>query len=50
MTKQEFWKSIAEAMCSCNKCPARFDKENNCRDGCAKALQEVYERLERESN
>lgn len=50
MTKQEFWEYIAEAIYSCNKCPVRFDKErNNCSAGCAKSLQEAYERLERES-
>lgn len=46
MTKQEFWESIAEAIYSCNKCPARFDKDRNCSAGSAKSLQEAYERLE----
>jgi hypothetical protein len=54
MTKQEFWTLIASCLEYCDGCPVEAQrKDNNSRDcykDCAKALQEVYERLERESN
>ena len=52
MTKQEFWRAMAESIYSCKYCPAKPDKNNKCCKGCgcAKSLQEFYERLEREGN
>jgi hypothetical protein len=54
MTKREFWTFVAACLKGCDGCPVEAQrKDNNSRDcykDCAKALQEVYERLERESN
>lgn len=44
MTKQEFWDAVGESL---YQCP--LDKDS-CNKDCNICLQEIYERLERESN
>ena len=50
MTKQAFWRAIANSIHVCTYCPAKPNNIPYCHNGCAKTLQEFYERLEREIN
>lgn len=52
MTKQEFWRLVASKIESCEGCPVQvYDGGNNgCYSDCAKAIKDLYEQLERESN
>ena len=54
MTKQEFWTLIASCLEGCDGCPVEVQRDGNdgrdCYKDCAKALQNVYERLGRESD
>lgn len=47
MTKQEFWKQIANCIESCDYCPVSGAKIINegCYDNCAKSLEILYEQL-----
>jgi hypothetical protein len=49
MTKQEFWRLVASKIESCEGCPVQvYDGGNNeCYSDCAKAIKDLYERLER---
>ncbi len=47
MTKQEFWRLIANQLENCKYCPVKIGSgEVECHR-CPKALEEFYERLER---
>jgi hypothetical protein len=54
MTKREFWTLIASCLKGCDGCPVEVKRDSqdssDCYKDCAKALQNVYERLERDSN
>lgn len=51
MTKQEFWKLIANCIESCDYCPVQIaGKTEGCSENCSESLNNLYERLESGSN
>lgn len=47
MTKQEFWRLIANCIESCGYCPVQIEgKTEGCIDNCSESLSHLYERLE----
>ena len=51
MTKQEFWRLIANCIESCEYCPVNIaGNTEGCSDNCPESLNHLYERLRGENN
>ena len=50
MTKQEFWRLIANQLEHCGYCPVKIGTGKVECHHCSDALEEFYKRLERESD
>jgi hypothetical protein len=50
MTKQEFWRLIANQIEQCKYCPIKIGASEVKCGCCSNALEKFYERLERENN
>ena len=50
MTKQEFWRLIANQLEHCGYCPVKIGSSEVECHRCSNALEEFYEKLEREHN
>lgn len=47
MTKQEFWRLVANCIESCDYCPVQIaGNTEGCSDNCSESLNHLYERLE----
>lgn len=50
MTKQEFWRLIANCIESCDYCPVHIEgKTEGCSENCSESLNNLNERLEKEN-
>lgn len=47
MTKQEFWRLVANCIESCDYCPVQIaGNTEGCSDNCSESLNNLYEQLE----